>query len=277
MKVFFSFAEARKYVTHGSFFISHRNVLFPFWWNLTGAREWTLFTPGRFDRTKPSPGFQRSSYAADLQHNVVSVFDPLLLRDEQITLGWFVGFKSVDHSAMLANLVLQLSEEFSFTGHDMVIFASSGGGMPALRIAEKFPHVSVYLSNIQTDPRKYYERSYRRLMRVAFPGMSSEEIDARYGGRLSSYKWDGEFRLVYAQNLSDEFHYSHHFLPFVEAGYENERQMSVQFLTYEDPESGHGVLSRKTELGIIGAMHQGLDVRGFLPQGRALRRQDSKG
>lgn len=268
MKVFFSFEEAKRYVSKGPFFISYRNTLFPFWWNLTGSEKWTVFTPGRFDRKKPIPGFQRSSYATDLESNVVSVFDPLLMRSKDLALGWFMGVKNVDHGEMLASLMLALAREFSISGSNFLVYASSGGGLPALRIAGRFPGVTVYLTNVQTDPRRYYPRFYNQMAKVSFNGLDSKEIDDKYGHRMSSYLWDGDFRLYYSQNLIDEFHYLDHFLPYVKAHRDVQQAKHATFITYEDEMSGHGPLPRAIELEIIRALHQGKSVLGLLPSGK---------
>lgn len=132
----------------------------------------------------------------------------------------------------------------------------------------RLPQASVYLSNIQTDPRKYYPKFYRQLTRVAFAGMSDDEIDSKYGERLSSYGWDGDFSVTYAQNAADEFHYHHHYLPYMEAQQREDLQKRIQFLIYHDPASGHGVLPRASELSIIEAMHRRLDIASLLPEGR---------
>lgn len=269
MKIFFSFKEARMHVSTGPFFISYRNTLFPFWWNLTGSDEWTVFTPGRFDRKRPIPAFQRSSYARDLDSNVVSVFDPLLMRSKDLPLGWFMGVKNVDHGEMLASLMLALADEFSIVGSNFLLYASSGGGLPALRIASRLPGVTVYLTNVQTDPRRYYQRFYRQMARVSFRGMGDEEIDEKYGHRMSSHLWDGDFRLYYAQNLTDQFHYLDHFIPYAEAHRDVESKKNATFMTYEDEESGHGPLPRSTELGIIRSLHQREDILSLLPGGKS--------
>ncbi|WP_354179815.1 hypothetical protein [Arthrobacter sp. UYP6] len=197
------------------------------------------------------------------------MFDPLLLRNKDLALGWFLGVKNVDHSEMLGDLFRALSKEFSFSGRDAHIYASSGGGLPALRIATQLPHVSVYLTNVQTDPRRYYPKFYKQMTKVAFAGMSEEEIDRRYGERLSSYAWDGDFHLTYAQNLADQFHYLRHFVPYLQAQARSINQLkTLEFVTYDDPVSGHGVLPRATELAIIEAMHHRLPIAELLPKGR---------
>ena len=169
---------------------------------------------------------------------------------------------------MLAELIGNMGEEFAFTGTETLIYASSGGGLPALRIAMRLPQSSVYLSNIQTDPREYYPKFYRQLAGVAFAGMRDDEIDFRYTERLSSYGWDGNFSVTYAQNAADEFHYHHHYLPYMKAQQRAGLQKRIQFLVYHDSASGHGVLPRATELSIIDAMHRRSDIVSLLPEGR---------
>ena len=247
--------------------LSYRGILFPFWWRINDHEKWTVFTPGRFDRSKPVPAFQRSSYADDLQHNVVSVFDPMLLRSKNLPLGWFIGVRNLDFASMLSDLVVMMSDELGFSSSDLLIYGSSGGGIPALRVATKMPECSLYLSNIQTDPRRYYPRFYRQMAKVAFGSLSDEHIERDYGNRLSSYDWDGQFTLNLAQNVHDKFHYENHFLPYVVAHTSGQWTRTANFLVYDDPESGHAVLPRSIELQIIGAVHRGESPRDLLPRG----------
>ncbi|MHA7271801.1 hypothetical protein ACX80Z_00045 [Arthrobacter sp. TMT4-20] len=270
MKVFFTFSDAAKYSRKGSFFISYRNVLFPFWWNLTGSQDWTLFTPGRFDRAKPVPAFQRSSYAESMDHNVVSMFDPMLFMNRDINLGWYVGNRSHHYAEWLSILVERMVTQIKIDSARIVIYASSGGGIPAIKIGTRNPGVKIYCSNIQVDVRAYYKKTFNKMIEVAYPGMSERDVSEKFSSHLTCIDWDGDFSLTYAQNLYDDFHLQNHFVPYRNEYMGTGGRRKVQFLVYEDEESGHGVLERAVELEIIRVMHSGGEVADILPSGRLI-------
>lgn len=270
MKVFFTFSDAARHSRKGGFFISYRNVLFPFWWNLTGSSEWTLFTPGRFDRAKPVPAFQRSSYAESIDQNVVSMFDPMLFMNRDISLGWYVGNRSHHYADWLAILVERMISQMKIDANRVVIYASSGGGIPAIKIGTRNAGTKIYCSNIQVDVRSYYKKTFSKMIAVAYPGMDELEVSEKFSSHLTCIDWDGDFSLTYAQNLFDDFHLQNHFKPYRDE-YERVRgRRRVDFLIYRDEESGHGVLDKSIELEIIRAMHSGEDVAAILPSGRLL-------
>ncbi|MBG6218712.1 hypothetical protein IWX75_003199 [Arthrobacter sp. CAN_A6] len=275
MKVFFNFKDAAKHSRTGGFFISYRNVLFPFWWNLTESREWTLFTPGRFDRAKPVPAFQRSSYATSMDQNVVSMFDPMLFMNKDISLGWYVGNRSHHYAEWLAILVERMVSQMKIEASNIVIFASSGGGIPAIRIGTKVGGINIYCSNIQVDARSYYRKTFKKMIEVAYPGMDESEVSNAFSANLTCIDWDGDFKLTYAQNLWDAFHLDNHFKPYRDEYNASKGRRDVQFIVYSDEQSGHGVLSREIELEIIKALHAGRDVTKILPAGRILQESDS--
>ncbi|MHA7155899.1 hypothetical protein [Arthrobacter sp. TMN-50] len=274
MKVFFTFRDAARYSRKGAFYISYRNVLFPFWWNLTGAEEWTFFTPGRFDRSKPVPAFQRSSYAESMDQNVVSMFDPMLFMNRDISLGWYVGNRSHHYAEWLAILVEKMVSQMKIDATKMVIYASSGGGIPAIRIGTRTAGVKIYCSNIQVDVRSYYKNTFDKMIEVAYPGMEEAEVSEKFASNLTCIDWEGDFSLTYAQNLFDDFHLQHHFIPYRNEYYSAPHRRRVEFLVYSDEESGHGVLSRTVELEIIKSMHSGGDVSALLPAGRVLEKNE---
>ncbi|MHA7276369.1 hypothetical protein [Arthrobacter sp. HLT1-21] len=205
-----------------------------------------------------------------MDENVVSMFDPMLFMNRDISLGWYVGNRSHHYAEWLAILVEKMVAQMNVDASKIVIYASSGGGIPAIRIGTRTAGVKIYCSNIQVDVRSYYKKTFNKMIEVAYPGMGEVEVSEKFSSNLTCIDWDGDFSLTYAQNLSDNFHFENHFLPYREEYNKMPGRRKVRFLVYRDEESGHGVLSRGVELEIIKSMHSGSDVSVLLPAGRVV-------
>lgn len=266
MKVFFSFDEANKHIKSGAFLFAYRRMLFPIWWNLTGGADWVIFTPGRCRREKPMPVFQRSSYATDLSCNVVCLFDPTLLVNRGLTLSWFVGDR-FSHFADLAGIMVeQLRVEFGAKAENFLCYGTSGGGIPAIKIASHLGGSSVYVSNAQTDVRRYMKSAYNAMLASCFPRQDIAQIENTYAERFSCLNWDGRFNLYMSQNLADEHHFVQHFMPYVQNARMASTERQCAFSTYQDPDSGHDVLSRNIELDVINSILSGRSPWASLPR-----------
>lgn len=241
--------------------MSVRGILFPFYWKITGHEKTVVFLPGRTLRDKGVPKFQRKSYFQDLPYNCISCFDPTLFYHKDLVLGWFRGRGSVFFAEILGNLVAQLMRAIGRNGRDLLVYGTSGGGIPAFNVAARVSGCTLYVSNIQTDARKYIPRFYREMVRVSYPGVDGVLVADADSSRLSVMDVSGDFRLIYSQNTHDTHHYERHFVPYVsEAAHKD----SI-FIVYSDVESGHDALGKAVELNIIHAVHQGGDVVGEIP------------
>lgn len=267
VKVFFSFSDARRYVKEGPFFLSWKGVLLPFWWRLNGSERAVIFVPGRTRREKPMPIFQRASYAKEIAANTICLFDPTLFQSKSITLGWFVGNRNHHYGDMYARVLPSLIKTIDVKADNTVLYGTSGGGIPALLIAKNLPGSFAYVSNIQTDIRRYDRRHYNAMLETCFPRMSENEVLDRFAQRLSVFNSDGPYHMICTQNRADEHHYDEHFLPFF-----NHRHERIQaddlFCNYDDPASGHDVLPRNTELEVLQSLLEKTFLPNLLPNGR---------
>lgn len=91
MNFFYSLKDAADFSDKHNFFVSYKNVFFPIYLDFKGGNDWVVFTPGACSRAKPMPIFQRSSYSNNLDCNVLSLFDPGLLLNKNLTNTWFSG------------------------------------------------------------------------------------------------------------------------------------------------------------------------------------------
>ncbi|MDR5883637.1 hypothetical protein [Caballeronia sp. LZ032] len=268
MHVFFDFEQAMKAPRGDAFMISFGGVLFAFKWNLVeGSDKLVIFLPGTTDRGRPVPSFQRSSYFEDLNANCVACFDPTLLLSPTLSLAWFQGEGERFYASMLAQLVKQMLTALKIDGQNVLIYASSGGGIPGFNVAAAVAESTLYVCNVQTDASKYWSTAYSAMATVCYPGEKPADLPAKYDKRLSVHHFDAPFNLVFSQNLEDAFHYERHFLPYVQYAEPRKLIRSSKFVTYADKASGHNPLPRATELGVIRRLLEGRDVLELFPQG----------
>lgn len=253
-KVFSDFLSAYKEVKCGEFFIYLNGVMYPFKWNLAGGLDLPIvfFTPGRTNRTKPVPIFQRSRYFSFLEeYNCISCFDPTLFKDSEMNLAWFQGERGRFYALEIAKMWGDFLRKIKVNPAKVLFYGTSGGGILGFYLAKFSPKSTLYMSNVQTDIRDYDVKTLKKLVNVSFSGNFDYVNNAgETHNRFTINGHSGAFNLVYAQNKVDAFHYYRHYekwrdktkLDFFE---------SVKFIEYDDPVSGHGPLSAESEVKII--------------------------
>jgi len=268
MHIFFDFEQAMKASRDDSFMISFDGVFFPFKWNLIeGSDKLVIFLPGSTDRGRPIPSFQRSSYFQDLSVSCLACFDPTLFLSPTLALAWFQGEGERFYASMLAQLIKQMLTALKIDGQNVLIYASSGGGIPGFNIAATVPDSTLYVCNIQTDASRYWSNAFGAMATVCYPGEKPADLPGKYDERLKVHHFDAPFNLIYSQNLEDVFHYERHFLPYVRYSESRKQIRNSTFITYSDKESGHNPLSRATELAVIEHLLEGKNPLELFPQG----------
>lgn len=201
---------------------------------------------GYADRERLTPPiFQRWSWQRYFPGHCLYIADPSLHLDKNLGLAWYVGTKKASVLPSLVELITQVAERIGVDSNDIILYASSGGGFAALKLAALMPEVTSVVINPQTDITRYDNRSVERFLRICFEGAKREEARLAYPERLSVFADIDRLRnskIVYAQNLIDPHHISDHFLPFSDAvgldeqfGYCSQNIQSVFFKN----EGGH--------------------------------------
>lgn len=259
-KVYFSFKEALKKVKTGGFYISYRNQLYPFWWSIKDPQlDFTVFVPGRNSREKDIPVFQRKSYADFVNSNVISIFDPSLFKSRDIGIAWCVGDRLNHHALNIGRLLNTFFD--AIQPKNVLIYASSAGGIPAFFIANEISVTNiVYFNNIQTKASAYHHKYYMKMIDTCFPKLSALEFENTYSDRASIIGKCSKSSIVYSQNIADTFHFDNHYSVF-----KNEFSGNALFIEYNDIETGHDVLSRDAELGIINSLLTGEINLSYFP------------
>lgn len=265
--IFYSFNEAASHLKKGWFFISYRGVLYPVWWDIDKpSDDYVVFIPGRTRREKPLPSFQRRSYSDSLDAKVICLCDPTLFSARDLGIGWFVGDKNSHYATGIGNLLKVYFEQFPQVRP--LLYGSSAAGIPAFHIANIIgSSCTLYLNNVQTDARRYFSKHYKYMISCSFKGISIPSFEEKYTNRISICGEIRNFKIYMTQNISDEFHYTNHFLPFVESDKISGVAEGI-YIVYNDLASGHDVMPREIELKVINNLLNRESIENIFPEQR---------
>lgn len=236
----FVYSKFNKNIT-GDFFIKKQGVFFPFRFDKTTSDKLVVFFPGAYKKDLERPKFQRSSYSNKLDYNCLYLFDPTLFLNDELTLGWFTGTEDLNYTTLLNEIFREMIGELKIEFDNILFFATSAGGITALKVSKNFPNSKVYLGNIQTNIFEYYKGPVRMLLETCFK--KYEENDIRFSVLNKPIINN---KVFYCQNVLDNFHYENHYLPF----FEKNKSDNIEYNLYSHS-SKHSPISNDFELRII--------------------------
>lgn len=213
-----------------------------------------VFYPGAFDRTRSTlPKFQRSTYFKWLKYNALSFFDAThyLTDDPAFKSGWFQGTAKIFYADAYAELIAQIAKSRNIENKNILLYATSAGGLPCLKAAAKLPGCNVVITNIQTDLLRLRPGRLETIMRTSYPGLSEVEVMGTHAERLTVLNEQLDVNLIYAQNTADPFHHKNHFLPYVDKLKQGLNKGRSSIIVYTHDETGHQPLPREYELRLI--------------------------
>lgn len=176
---------------------------------------------------KTPPFFSARTIAKELDMSLVSFSDPIVDKNNNLTLGWYLGdTEHISLNRVIKDIIRKISIS---TGKRPVLFGCSGGGFAALvqsmyLSAMEIPH-DVIVCNPQTDIFKYKQLAVDRYFKYAKSTHSliNEKERRNYlrdigsiskvnlGDVLSDF-----CKIYYIQNVNDDFHITNHLIPFIE-------------------------------------------------------------
>lgn len=192
------------------------------------------------------PVFQRWSWSEYFPGSCLYISDPSLHCHDDLGIGWYVGNNQINLSKKIAALVADIAQRQGFCLSDVIFYGSSGGAFASLQIQLELADTTVVAINPQTRITAFKSRHVKTFLDRMFDGLSPGDIDNFLAPRISLLTNADLFKkrkIVYAQNLLDEHHYTDHFLPFMNALSLDERDgYSSQFLKtiFFENEGGHG-------------------------------------
>jgi hypothetical protein len=177
-----------------------------------------VFLNGAASKRAPEiklPIFSGFGIAPEGNVSRVYISDPVLYRDETLTLGWYGGCSKFNTQALLT---LALNSIITLAKPSRVIFVGgSGGGFASLYYSRFIRDSIAVVWNPQTDIMRYVPEWVGAYARAAFdledhkqlPSKIETNVARLYGQGYSSH-------VLYLQNSGD-WHIGHHLAPFLSA------------------------------------------------------------
>ncbi len=174
-------------------------------------------------RNHPLPVLPRWNWGKILRANILSIDDPTLYLDEDLSTAWYIGTKERDVIPGLARICQTVATRLGLIFSRIVFYGSGSGGFAAIAAAMHCsascvainPHTDLH--NIETDIKSPFSTMFD-------PACSPEENRtsawARWNmtGAVGLSKRYGRFPcIVVVQDVHDSSTYSRHYLPFCEA------------------------------------------------------------
>lgn len=147
----------------------------------------------------------------------MSVSDPTLDLDLDLTLGWYLGEKECDAHKSIANRIGNVAAALRVKR--VVLVGSSGGGFAALATSRHLKHLEtdVVAFNPQVSILDYYPTKAEQVCLAVF-GKHVSEISSDEHSRFDLLRapqdFDSNVTIHYFQNSSDNFHRKNHFEKF---------------------------------------------------------------
>lgn len=226
----------------------------------SGSNRLLIAFNGAVSRSKSPSGlvFQRSSWANEIDANVLFVSDPTLLRHTTLQLGW----GQINQQRFLPFEVMRLVhaiEPVVQTGGsgNRLYYGSSAGGFQAAASATFDSGSSVVVNNPQVNWLNYTNQRAVDKVVTQVLGFENKESLVRENAWRTSLtalfdRYETAPRLHYAVNVASVSDYETHFKPLKDWFVQQRRSSRrFSFEKYEDDVLGHNPLPKAESLTLI--------------------------
>jgi hypothetical protein len=247
-----------------TYYIKDDKVGFYFYLNYKKGKKIIIALPGATDRNKKFYNFQRHTWSASLECSFMSVLDPTVTKENELSIGWFQGKKDNYALDSFISILKSLLVRNNIKESDIVFFGSSAGGFVSLHLANHFTKSTIVAINPQIYLYNYAQNPYKNLLNYSYSGMSHNEVKDKYRDRLEINidfsKRDAP--IYYYQNISNKHHLQKHLKHYLE-GINSFDYVSVNhnevitenkklyILYYDDPENGNSPPNKEKTLEFI--------------------------
>lgn len=170
---------------------------------------------------KKAPFFSGRGLAIELNLPMISISDPTMAIDPDISLAWYAGFEEwKDLSYCIAVLLERFSLKNKLTP---IFFGGSGGGFASLSILSYMTiKAKAFIWNPQTSISSYAKKFVTEYIFTAFGISNSSDSDyeilesLNINHDVTNMTFSENVEIYYVQNLTD-WHYLKHSRPFLES------------------------------------------------------------
>jgi hypothetical protein len=203
------------------------------------------------------PIFHRHSWMDEFENTVIYYNDPTLYLGK-LPLGWGQGTKERFYLKDIATILMKIVKKLQINHQNVLFYGSSGGGFMSLILAGFMKGSTAFVNNPQTDLLSWIPVPVNDVFRLAYPGLSREEVGERFSNRIKVLDFYSSIKYVpniyFLQNAACEFDVQNHLLPFI-AGLEkiggNCEVNQFHIELYYDKKAGHAALGKKETIHYI--------------------------
>lgn len=124
------------------------------------------------------PFLNRWSYYTFLDESCIAYADPTFFKDENITLGWYVGGEDW-YLKIISDIIKKICINHNIKHDNILFFGSSGGGFASIALATLIKDSKALVNNSSFDVRDISRLHYTNLigfLKKEFNNLSEEEI-----------------------------------------------------------------------------------------------------
>lgn len=239
------------------FVIIKEDIDFHFKMNINSiSNKLVVFSNGAVDPSKKKPPvFMRSNWHEEMNYNAIFI-DDRTIHNNDLRLGWGVGTKERHFLNDYSEIIKKIAFLTNITDDNVYYYGSSAGGFMSMVLATMHERSTAIVNNPQTYVYKYYEKAYQAMYKSIFPGMNDVEIHKNYSDRLSITSILKKYKYVpniyYFQNRLCKTDMDNHLMPFMNNLDKYKiNSAPIQFILYNDKNSGHNPLSKDKTLKFI--------------------------
>lgn len=202
------------------------------------------------------PVFSRWNWGKILGAHVLSICDPTIYLDDNLSIGWYLGNKEESAMHGVVAIAQRCAAIIGIAPERIVFSGSSGGGFAALQAAALIKNGKAIAINAQTDLLQYTKTLVQSYVNVATEFSTIEEARNAFGNRWnaieslqSACNSGGTPKIVIVQNKNDG-HYRRHYIPFAkffDLHQQDEQSINGNFMSilYDGP---HGHVPEPSEV-----------------------------
>ena len=173
------------------------------------------------------------------KYSCLFLSDPTLTLDPELLLSWYLGWEELDLFPVLSEVVMKAAKAAG--AERIILTGSSGGAFAALQVGSLLPGSLAIAFNSQTAIRKYHWDAQASFLHRIMPDLYPKKRSRRsrwakvLGERASviqRYEAPRQNYALVVQNVRDEHHYEHHYLPFAAAVQDGPNAERIVFEEY---------------------------------------------
>lgn len=211
------------------------------WYPKAQYKKIFVFFSGDILREKNAPPvYQRWSWAPFFPGNCLFISDPSLKLSDSLGLAWYAGSEHYDPLPIIAGIIKRICSSISIDEKDIVTYGSSGGGFAAIRSLLYLEKATAVAINPQTEIKKYHRSKVNHYLSELYPSFDDKKVFDEFQEKLDlffSLSLLSDKKIIYVQNLADDFHVKKHAEPFFKSC--EGRNVVLRKVFFEDSR-GHG-------------------------------------